>query len=85
MRFMTVNDPGEFLEWGYPFEYEEGARDAVSPLASVPCSSKYADEAREGALGMFRAIAHDDPDAKWVFVTRRVTRTPWTDEETTSA
>lgn len=81
MRFMTVNDPGEFVEWGYTFEYEDGTRDAVSPLASAPSSSKYVGEERERAVGMFRAIASGDLDAKWLFVTRRVTRTPWTDEE----
>ena len=76
-----MNGPGEFTEWGYLVEYPDGTRCAASELASAPWLSKYTEDERERALGMFRAIVHDDPATRYVFVSRRVTRTPWTDEE----
>ncbi|GAB2696396.1 hypothetical protein [Kitasatospora kifunensis] len=73
--------PEEWIEWAYYFEYPDGARD-LTRLASAPWPSKRAEFERESAHGQFRAIAHDDPETRLVFVSRRVTYTPWTDEET---
>lgn len=71
----------EFIEWGYLIEYPEGTRGAVSLLASARWPSKRAEYERERALGMFRTLERDPQEMRLVFVSRRVTYTPWTDEE----
>jgi hypothetical protein len=76
-----MNGPGEFTEWGYLVEYPDGTRCAVSPLASAPWPSAHTDDERERALGMFRTLECGPDAMRLVFVSRRVTRTPWTDEE----
>lgn len=64
----------EFTEYACLSEEPDGTRCVVTQIGGP----------RERALGQFRAIAADW-DVTWgrpVFVSRRVTRTPWTDEET---
>jgi hypothetical protein len=75
-----VGDVEEFIEWGYLVEYPDGSRGAVDLLAieRIPASSFE----RERALGMFRTLERDPQEIRLVFVSRRVTRTAWTDEET---
>lgn len=74
----------ERIEWAYLTEYPDGTRVMEPPLASAPWPSKRAEHEQERARGMFRAIAHDDPGTRYVFVSRRVTYTPWTDGEATT-
>jgi hypothetical protein len=81
---MTQPEAEEFIEYGYLVEYPDGTRDAVSLLGEAPWPSKQAEFEQESALGMFRAIQHGDPETRHVFVSRRVTRTPWTDGETST-
>jgi hypothetical protein len=69
-----------FIEYGYVDEFPDGTRGAVSLLGSAPWPSKRAEFERERALGMFRTLERDPNEMGLVFVSRRVTRTPWADE-----
>jgi hypothetical protein len=78
----TANGPQEFTEFGYVVEYPDGSRDTwVDPLATA--RNPVSEFERERALGMFRTLEVGPEAAQLVFVSRRVTYTPWTDEETT--
>jgi len=74
-----VADMEEFTEYGYVVEYPDGSRDAwVDPLATE--RHPVSDFGRARALGMFRTLEPGPEAARLVFVSRRVTYTPWTDE-----
>ena len=70
----------KFTEFGYVAEYQDGSRGPVTPIATEP--HPVSTSARERAAGMFRAIQHGAPGARLMFVSRRLTCTPWTDERT---
>jgi hypothetical protein len=79
----TSNGPQEFVEYAYFIEWPDGSRSFEGRLASAPWQSRQAEFERECAFGQFRAIQHDAPGTRYVLGSRRVTYTPWTDEETT--
>jgi hypothetical protein len=64
-------EPDEFTEYGYLGEWPDGFRCAVSPLGAD----------REQALQHFRTYEPETRGERLVFVSRRITRSGWADEE----
>lgn len=60
----------EFAEYGYLIEYPDGAR----------CFGSFLDHDRERALGQFNTLESGPEGERLLFVSRRVTQTPWTEE-----
>ncbi|WP_327066840.1 hypothetical protein [Kitasatospora sp. NBC_01302] len=70
-----MSDVEAFTEYGWYVEYGDGTRGWLTPLGTD----------RDRALAQFRMLEADMPEGtdemRLVFVSRHVTRTPWTAED----
>ena len=69
-KIKAARQPEEFTEYGYLVEYPDGTR----------CFMSFLGTDRERALGQFNTLEVGLEAIRLVFVSRRVTQSPWTEE-----